>query len=454
MTFKSILILTALPLIAGGCVAAKPKAAFADLDQMVAERTGNALHSERGTATNTEVAQLLQTNLTVQSAVTIALLNNRWLAASFEEIGISQADVAQASRLHNIQLAGSWRIPNRPPSIVDTEYSASADFLDLLTMPARKKIAARNLEQKKLEVADKVLQLAADTEAQFYKVQAQMEWVKQLRVVIEADEAAADFAHKQYDAGDINELTMNEQLVAETQAQLEMIRAGAKIKLEHERLNRLLGLRAEEINWSIAGELPQLPENELPLEDLESLAVKQRWDLAARRGAAESFAAALRLKSRTRFVPGVNVGVDTEQTPDGQRVTGPTLELELPLFDQGQPALARIAAQFAQAKDRYAAAELDARSEVREAQAALAAARQAVEFSQKQLLPLRQKILRETLLHYNAMQRNSYELLLAKEQEQMTEQSGVEALRDYWLARVELERAVGGRLTAKSTTKK
>ena len=62
-------------------------------------------------------------------------------------------------------------------------------------------------------------------------------------------------------------------------------------------------------------------------------------------------------------------------------------------------------------------------------------------------------MLGETLLHYNAMQKSSYDLLLAKEEEQRAEQSRVEALRDYWLARVELERAVGGRLTPETAAK-
>jgi outer membrane protein TolC len=43
-------------------------------------------------------------------------------------------------------------------------------------------------------------------------------------------------------------------------------------------------------------------------------------------------------------------------------------------------------------------------------------------------------------------------LLAAKEREQMAEAGGIEALRDYWLARVALERALGGRLTSETNT--
>jgi outer membrane protein, heavy metal efflux system len=450
MTIKTrqIYLIAALPLILVGCAATSPKAALNDVNKTVMARTGQQMSG----MSNGVVNVLLRTNLTAQSAVTIALLNNKSLQAEFEEIGISQANLAQASRLHNIEIAGSWRFPNRPPSIVDTEYSVTGDFLDLLTLPARKKVAARNLEQTKLQVADKVLQLAADTQTALYTLQAQMQFVERLKVILDVNAAAADFAQRQHDAGNINDLEFHNEQVSAVQSQLDLARAQAQVRSERERLNRLLGLSGEQINWQIADELPSLPEKEFPLENLESLAVNQRLDLGAQRNRAESIAAALRLKAKTRFIPGVKIGVDTERTPDGQRVTGPTLDLELPLFDQGQPAVAKLAAEFRQAKDAYAAQEVNVRSEVREILNALLAAREAVDFSQKNLLPLRKQILGETLLHYNAMQKNSFDLLMAKEREQVAEQGNIEALRNYWIARVELERAVGGRLNGDTSS--
>jgi len=50
------------------------------------------------------------------------------------------------------------------------------------------------------------------------------------------------------------------------------------------------------------------------------------------------------------------------------------------------------------------------------------------------------------------MQKSNQELLLAKEREQLAEQAAIEALRDYWIARVELERAVGGSLDPRLTS--
>lgn len=436
----------ALPLIIAGCASTNPKPAFNDVNKTVFERTGQSVQWQNTNEVAQTVTSLLQTNLTAKSAVTIALLNNKSLQAEFAEVGISQAELAQASRLHNIELAGSWRIPDHPPSQVDAEYSASADFLDLLTLPARKKIAARNLEQTKLQVAEKVLQLAAETQAAFYELQAQMELAKGLETIVEVNEAQVDVAQRQYDAGNINDLELHNQQAMANQSHLDLLQAKAQVKAGRERLNRLLGLSGGQINWQVTGELSPLLEKEIPAENLESVAISQRLDLAARRKQLEAIAAALGLKKHTRFIPGVVVGVDTENSPDGQRVTGPTLDLELPIFDQGEPAVAKLTAQFQQARDNYAAEEINVRSEVRQAVDALLAAREAAEFAQKNLLPLRKQILHDTLLQYNAMQKGNFELLAAKEHEQNSEQTSVEALRDYWIARVELEHAVGGRL--------
>ncbi|MGI8966886.1 MAG: EamA family transporter [Limisphaerales bacterium] len=53
-----------------------------------------------------------------------------------------------------------------------------------------------------------------------------------------------------------------------------------------------------------------------------------------------------------------------------------------------------------------------------------------------------------------AIQRDAegnYQLLTAKEREQIAERGDVEALRDYWIARTELEKAVGGNLSGKTS---
>jgi cobalt-zinc-cadmium efflux system outer membrane protein len=173
--------------------------------------------------------------------------------------------------------------------------------------------------------------------------------------------------------------------------------------------------------------------------------VSKRLDLAAFRAQLTNAAAALSLQTKTRFMPTtVDVGIDTEKESDGQRVTGPTLDLELPIFDQGQAAIAKLRAQYRQAQQSFRALAIDVRSEVREARDRLIANRDLAEYYRSILLPLRIKIVNQTMLQYNAMQIGPADLLLSKERELETERAYVEAWRDYWIARADLEKAVGG----------
>ncbi|MBX7157561.1 MAG: TolC family protein [Verrucomicrobiae bacterium] len=433
------------------CASTDPQAAFDEVSETVAQRTGQRPKWMREDGDEQEIEKAVQAflknDLTVQSVTAITLLNNRSLQAQWEEIGISQAELAQASRAPNIEIAGMWRFPNRPPSALNMEYSAAANFLDLLMLPARTKIAKQNLEQTKLQVAHHILQIASEAQTAFYTLQAHLESLKRKEAVIQVNDAAVEVAQQQYKAGNVPDLELYQQQAAASQAQLDLVQAQTQIRSDREKLNRIMGLWGKETDWEIADSLPTLPKKEFSLKNLEELGLNQRLDLAAARNQSLAVVKALQLKKFSRYFPGATIGVSAERDTDRQTVIGPSLSLELPIFDQGQPALAKLAAQYRQAQRNFEALAINIRSEVREARDVLVAARRAVAFYEETLLPQHQKILRETLLQYNAMQKSNYDLLAAKEKEQMAQQGYIDALLSYWMARVELERVVGGRLT-------
>jgi cobalt-zinc-cadmium efflux system outer membrane protein len=451
MMRSPILFAALLPLAFGGCTSTNPKGAFEDVNHQIAARTGQEVRWMRDDTEREQIEKtvegLLRTNLTVQTAVAIALLNNRTLQAQFESLGISQAELAQAARLRNPQFSGFWRFPTHGPTVVNAEYSLAQDFLDLLVLPTRKKIAARHLEGTQLRVAQEVLRLAQEVQVAFYTLQAHQQFVKRLSLIMEVNEAAADIAQRQHDAGNINNLEWQHQQAAFAQSRLDLAKAEAQARADREKLNRLLGLWGQQTGWQMAEALAPVPDGELPLENLEALAVSRRLDLAAARGDVEALASALTLKKNFRYLPGAALGVSAEHDIDRSWVVGPTLDLEVPLFDQGQGEIARLAAEYRRAQRAFEALAVNIRSEVRERRDAVIAARAAAEYHAKILLPQRQSILRETLLQYNAMQLGNYVLLAAKEREQLAEREAIEALRDYWVARAELETAVGGTLT-------
>jgi cobalt-zinc-cadmium efflux system outer membrane protein len=452
ISHRNFIIPVALMLL-GGCASTNPNAAFTGMRNLAAQRTGHWVQWQTNTtedaAVDAAVISILRNDLSVDQAVQIALMNNRHLQARLEDLGIAQADLVQAGLLKNPVFFADWRIPNRAPRGTDAEFSITQDFLDLLILPLRRKVAAEQLEGAKLSIANDVLQLAADVKKAYYTLQAREQLLNRLRLIVELNQTAAELAQRQHEAGTLNELDLASQQAASDQSKVDVAQTEAQLAADRERLNRLLGLWGTQAHWKVAGQLPDLPPQEISVEHLESLAIRERLDLAAVRAQLITLARALAVTNGYRYFTSIELGVDTERSPDGQRVTGPSVSLQIPVFDQGKAEVARVEAQFRQYQRRFEAMAVDARSEVREARDQMVARRGLAQYYNV-LLPERIRILNLTLQQYNGMLKGPYDLLLAKQNEVATEQAYIDSWRDYWIARSELEKAVGGRLPGAS----
>lgn len=157
-------------------------------------------------------------------------------------------------------------------------------------------------------------------------------------------------------------------------------------------------------------------------------------------------AEALGLAKQFAWLGDAEVEFEAERETDGQWIMGPGLSVPIPIFDTGAARSAGARGQLRQALQRVRAMEIAIRSEARTALAQTEAARARAVYLQQTLIPLRQRITRETLLQYNAMNASVFDLLLAKRAEIETGTAYIEALQDYWIARAELERAIGGKI--------
>ncbi|MDQ6622397.1 MAG: hypothetical protein M3Y86_02780, partial [Verrucomicrobiota bacterium] len=98
-----ILITIATGLISIASAARTPSAQ--NVQSSVRERIGQRVEWRKDAAADAEISQavraLLRGTLTAERAVQIALLNNRELQATFEELGIANADLTEAGLLKN-----------------------------------------------------------------------------------------------------------------------------------------------------------------------------------------------------------------------------------------------------------------------------------------------------------------------------------------------------------------
>ncbi len=441
-----------LPLVLAifGCAQVPKEAGFNDVEEFVGRRVGYRLHWDRGTEADRGVEKaieaLLESKLTPEAAVQIALLNNPNLQAIYEELGITQADVVEAGLLENPVVFGQARWPNKSEAATNYEFGITQNFLNILMLPARKKLSAIRFEQVKLHVADEVIRLVAEVrKSYFYSLGAKQIWDLRGQIVL-ASESSFELAQRLFAAGNIGNLDLAKENARYEQARLEQANSEVALFDAREHLTRLMGLWGPQTHWDLPEQLPDIPADEMPLEQLESLAIENRLDLAAEKKEMEALAQALGITLDWRWVGQIEIGVSTERDTDRTWITGPSLAIELPIFNQRQADIARLEAQLRRSQKRLTAQAIDIRSEVRSLRNRLILQRNVIDHYRQTVLPLKEKIVNLTLQEYNYMLAGAFDLLAAKQQEFAAHQKYLEAIRDYWIIRSDMQRALGGRL--------
>lgn len=438
-----------LAMVLAGCRGAQPGDGFESVSSDVAARTGGAevrwnRDAEAAAAIELRLDELLGQPLSVESAVQIALLNNRALQATIEELGVARADLIEAGLLENPVLGVSARFPDTSGS-TNLEFTITQSFLELFVVGARKNLAAAQFEHARLRVTNSALELAWKTESAYYTAQASQQLLALKQTIAEAARLKRDLAIKQREAGNISELDSARQEATAGESHLAVTIAEAEFESRREQLNRLLGLAGPRTLWTLAADSPTFGDNDPDAQSLEHQALRDRIELAIARQELSVVNRALEL-ARKGFVTDLDLGISAEREPEGFWVTGPVLQIELPIFDHRGVRIERIESQQRQARHMLAALETNAMSEVREACSQLSAARAKVVYLCDEVLPLRQRILKLSQEQYNAMLLGVYELLASRGDEVDAQALLIEATRDYLIARTALNKVVGGTL--------
>ena len=443
----SILLVT---LAIAGCAQVPKEAGFNEVKALVGKRNDYNLHWNQGTETDREVEKaidtLLKNELTPETAVQVALLNNPELQVVYEDLGVTQADVVEAGLLENPVLFGRVRFPNKSEESNNYEFEITQNFLNILMLPARKKLSSVRFEQVKLHVADEVIRLIAGVRKSYFSALGARQ-IRDLRnEITSAAGNSFELARRLHAAGNISDLQLATENAHFEQSRIELANSETALLDAREQLTRLMGLLGPETSWRLPGQLPEMPIDEIPLAQLESMAIENRLDLAAEKKAAEALAHAIGITVDWRWIGHIEVGISTERETDRTWVTGPSLAIELPIFNQRQADIARLEAQLRRSQKRLTAQAIEIRSEVRSLRNRLIMQRNLIEHYRGTVLPLREKIVELTLKNYNYMLTGAFDLIMARQQEFEAYQKYLEALRDYWMFRSDMQRSLGGRL--------
>ena len=253
-------------------------------------------------------------------------------------------------------------------------------------------------------------------------------------------------ARRMHRAGNLSDLRLAGEQGHYEQARMDAVQSTTRVVETREQLIRLMGLWGAQTKLKLTHRLPDVPAQEITLEHLESLAINNRLDLASARQEVEVLAQALGITLDWRWIGKADVGVSTERDTDGQWVTGPSLTLELPVFNQGQADIARLEARLRQVQKRLAAQAVNIRSEVRTLRERLIMHRRMAGHYKEVVLPLHERIVQLTLQEYNYMLTGVFDLLIARQNEFDNYQKYIETVRDYWVTRSQIQRVVGGKL--------
>ncbi len=382
-----------------------------------------------------------QIPLTADAAASLALDRSPALRAARARARAESDDARAAGRPEDPRFTGAYKGGRGDGR---TEVGLTFDVWSLAGMSARRRAGRAEAARADAAAAQRALDLAADAKAAVYEVQADSAVLALHRENAAAAAALAELAAGQRRAGNIAALDADVERAAAAQAALEVDRAEADLSAARSRLARLMRVPTEAGWWTTAG-LPQPPPSDPALDELKAAARRRR----PTRVAAQSLASAARERAAApgpATLGSARLGFAAEREPEGNRLAGPALEMDLPLF--GGPAARREAADARAAEAAALADEEDAASdaEVESLRARLDAARRAAARYRDEIVPARARIVEETQLRYNGMLSGADRLLGAKQAETDARHGLVEALRDYWTTRAALERATGGPL--------
>lgn len=432
------------------CASMRPYQGIRDIEQIVSQRTESQvewnLEPKKEAYSLADLESILRRKLTIGEAIQIALLKNPDLQATFEGLGIANADLAAAGLIESPLLEVGVGFPVRSSGArTSTNLSLTQNLMDLLQRPLRKKAASADSETTKLNLSDSVLRLVAEVKKAYYAYQGALHMQAFRQSIVSASRSAAELAKAQWDAGNISALDVDQQGALYQVAKLELGRSKTETKVAREDLARLMGITYVSTQWHILEKLPLLPQKDPLFGTLELLATKQRLDLAASRKKIEASQYMLKL-ARAKYVPSFAIGVRGGLDAEGNNAVGPTVAVGLPFFGHRKVSVARVQAQLKQSERESIALTAGIQSELKHTYEQFLLARQTANYYQNKIIPLSGRIVDESLKHYNYMLLGNYQLIQAKQNQIVAQRDYIEALKDYWMARSELERIVGGTL--------
>ena len=397
------------------------------------------------TDTSVRVQRLLKSPLSAEAAIRVALVNNKALQAAYNELGVAEAVMLEASLPPNPRFSVSGI---STPVELDLEARIVANILMLATLPARQEIAADRFREAQLKAVAETLRVATETRRSYYGAVAAVQVVHSLDLAQSAADTSAKLAKELGDTGAMNKLDLARENTFRADVVTELTTARQRAAGARERLVRALGLLDNVSALKLPQSLPALPSHPRALAAVETDALRRRIDLQIARIETVALAKSYGLTKATRFINLLDVaGVSrTQRDPGGPHGTGGGAEVEfqVPIFDFGEIRLRQAEEAYMAAVNRLTVKAVEVRSQAREAYQAYQSSYEIANHYRTDVLPLRQTISEESMLRYGAMQIDVFSLLTEARQRIAANIAAIDAQKKFWLASADLDAALIG----------
>lgn len=433
--------------------ASDPKAGFlfvSEASQKAAGAAGHWAQTPAEIADNEERAHAMVRGKTIgpDTAVQVALLNNRDLQAAYSELGLSAADLWETALGFRPSLGVTITDLGDAGFARSLEATITGAILELATQKRRSRIAEIRFRQAQQEALAMTLTLATETRQAWIDAVAAFEAASLIARTQDTADAASELASELGRTGAMNRADQAREHAFAAELAAERADARLEANLAKEKLTRLMGLYGQDVAYTVPDRLPDLPRRQPRRGDVEKLALEHRTDLAVGRLELEAIAQEYRLANQTRRILSAEViaGVELERSATQTTDSSPVFEIEfdIPLYDTGKLADRRGTLIYSRAAHALAQQAINARSEARSAHAAVTGKYRIARHWRDEVLPLRRTIDEEALKSYNGMLTSTFDLIADAREGLEAELSSAKAKADYWRAEADVIAAIWG----------
>ncbi len=401
-----------------------------------------------------QLEDILESGLSRDNAIALALLNNRTLKASFQELGIAKADLVQAGLLKNPMVSAGVHIPKKETGLkTDMELQAPIlSLTDLWEVPLRKRVYGANLDRAISRLVHQIFQTMGMARHAYDQVLFLSALLANTQAMLAQAEKLRDNLRHRHTFGLQNDADVYLAEASVGYWHMKVTRLTAELFSAKKQLSYILGL--DPVDTLTITETFKAPSNNYLVDQLIDWALTHHPEVQRATRKVTFFQKLVKYESFRR-VKTAELGVAFKQefTPEfnqdpelGGRGVGPYFAFEIPIFDSNQAQVARAKYQLKQAQQELCDIRLKTKADILAYHQKLRSLDTILNTYEQAILSFNKKALAYTEHYQQVMQITIPTVIQTQKELYKAQKTLLEVIADTLDTYTNLEQAVGKRL--------